>query len=292
MAGPVLRLNRGLVKNASGYDLRHLFVGSEGTLGLIVEATLKLTATPPDSRVMLLGIAGLDSLMRVFDLFRSSLSLSAFEFLTHESLEYVSAHHQLPAPLDTVCPLYVVLEFDCDTEAAERLGLKRFEKAVDAGWALDGVISQSIAQADELWRYREGISESISPRTPYKNDLAVRVSRVPEFLREMDRVVAAHCPEFEVLWYGHIGDGNLHMNVLRPVDMAPDEFESRCKVISDQTYAVTQRMGGTISAEHGLGLLKNQWLDRVRSTEEIQLMRGMKAVFDPNGIFNPGKLLP
>jgi FAD/FMN-containing dehydrogenase len=246
--GEVLECNRGLIKNASGYDLRHLFTGSEGTLGLIVEATLRLTDPPPPSKVLLLGVDSMDALMKVFATLRARLDLSAFEFFTDRALHHVRVGQGLPPPLDASCPLYVIVE-------------------------------------------REGISESISHFPPYKNDLSVTVSRVPEFLRRMDRLIGEICPEFEVVWYGHIGDGNLHMNILKPADLGLETFESRCHEISERTYALTRDIGGSISAEHGIGLLKQPWLDRVRSAEEIGFMRGIKQVFDPAGIFNPGKLL-
>ena len=166
-----------------------------------------------------------------------------------------------------------------------------FEACLEQGWLLDGVISQNDRQIAELWRYREGISESISHFPPYKNDLSVKVSRVPEFLRRMDELVSEVCPDFEVVWYGHIGDGNLHMNILKPPGLALAAFEARSHEISERTYALTESMGGSISAEHGIGLLKRPWLHRVRSAEEIAMMQGVKRVFDPVGIFNPGKLL-
>ena len=163
---------------------------------------------------------------------------------------------------------------------------------MERGWLLDGVISQSEQQNADMWRYREGISEAITRYRPYKNDLSVRVSRVPEFLERMDGLMEEICPYFEVVWYGHIGDGNLHMNLIGPPGLADDEFKQRCQQISEETYALTQGLGGSISAEHGLGLLKQAWLYRVRSAEEIALMVGLKKVFDPHGIMNPGKLLP
>lgn len=290
--GEVLDCNRGLVKNASGYDLRHLFIGSEGTLGLVVEATLRLTDPPLPSKVMLLGVADLDALMQVFEAMRADLDLTAFEFLTDRALHYVRAGQGLPAPLATSCPLYVVAEFDCASRAQEDRATACFERCAERGWLLDGVISQSARQIAELWRYREGISESISHFPPYKNDLSVTVSKVPEFLRRMDALMAGICPDFEVVWYGHIGDGNLHMNILKPASLSLPEFETMSHEISGKTYALTREIGGSISAEHGIGLLKRPWLDQVRSAEEIGMMRGIKRVFDPAGIFNPGKLLP
>ena len=256
-----------------------------------VEATLRLVSAPQPSRVMLLGVADLDSLMKVFEALQSGLGLTAFEFFTDRALHHVRSANKLVAPLETPCPLYVVTEFDCADEAQEERALKLFSHCLEQGWLLDGVISQSENQAAELWRYREGISESISHFPPYKNDLSVTVSRVPEFLLRMEQVIAEHCPQYEVVWYGHIGDGNLHMNILKPADVSLEAFEKRSHEISDKAYELTAQMGGSISAEHGIGLLKQPWLGRVRSEEEISLMRAIKKSFDPSGIFNPGKLL-
>jgi len=290
--GELLDCNRGLIKNASGYDLRHLFIGSEGTLGLIVEVTLQLTEPPQASKVMLLGLDNMEALMNVFASLRQQLQLSAFEFLTDKALHHVRRANDLPAPLDTPCGLYVVTEFDCPGDAELERAMSCFDYCVEQAWVLDGVISQNNRQIRELWRYREGISESISPFTPYRNDLSVRVSTVPEFLRQMDLLLAELCPDLEVIWYGHIGDGNLHLNILKPEDLGLEDFEHRAHEISERTYALTQAIGGSISAEHGIGILKSPWLSRARSEDEIRVMRGIKQVFDPAGIFNPGKLFP
>ena len=289
--GDVLDCNRGLIKNASGYDLRHLFIGSEGTLGLVVEATLRLTDPPPPGKVMLLAVSSLETLMKVFETLRRRLELSAFEFLTDKAMAHVCKGHSLQPPLETTSPLYVVTEFDCPGEAEEEQALECFAECLEMGCLLDGVISQSEQQNRDLWRFREGISESISRYRPYKNDLSVRVSKVPEFLEKMDHLMQSACPGFEAVWYGHIGDGNLHLNIIGPEDMDIEAFEQQCHEISEQTYALTQELAGSISAEHGIGLLKQPWLDKVRSREEIALMEGIKRVFDPAGIMNPGKLL-
>ena len=290
--GELLDLNRGLVKNASGYDLRHLFIASEGTLGLIVEATLNLADPPSPGKVLLLGVNCMDSLMKVFAMLRSRLKLSAFEFFTDRALHHVMTANGWSAPLDQPCPLYVITEFDCPDEQSQAVALECFENCVARGWLIDGVISQSDRQMAELWRYREGISESISHFPPYKNDLSVRVSKVPEFLHRMESLMGTICPEMEVVWYGHIGDGNLHMNILKPEDLDLEEFEARSHEISGHTYKLTRELGGSISAEHGIGLLKQPWLDMTLSGVEITLMQQLKEVFDPAGIFNPGKLLP
>jgi len=289
--GELIDLNRGLIKNACGYDLRHLFIGSEGTLGLIVEATLKLVDPPPPGKVLLLGVNSMEALMKVFSTFRQALELSAFEFFTGRALHHVCNANSLPAPFETDCPLYVVIEFDFQDQQSEDSAMKQFEYCSGQGWVLDGVISQSENQAARLWRYREGISESISHFPPYKNDLSVRISVVPEFLRRMESLMSEICPDFEVVWYGHIGDGNLHMNILKPAEMDLQTFETRSHEISEKTYALTSEVGGSISAEHGIGLLKQPWIGVSRSQEELGYMRAIKAAFDPAGIFNPGKLL-
>ncbi len=290
-SGELLDCNRGLIKNASGFDFRHLFIGSEGTLGMVVEATLQFTDPPLPGKVLLLGVANLDALMNVFEVLRTRLDLSAFEFLTDLSLHYVCKGQELNPPLDTECPIFVVAEFDCPGEAEEDRAMECFGICLENNWVLDGVISQSEQQNRDLWRYREGISEAITHLRPYKNDLSVRISVVPEFLRQMDQLLKQLCPDFDVLWYGHIGDGNLHMNIIGPPELNAEEFEKRSHEISGQTYALTQSLGGSISAEHGIGLLKQPWLDKVRSPAEIEFMRGIKDIFDPAGIMNPGKLL-
>lgn len=289
--GELLECNAGLVKNASGYDLRHLFIGSEGTLGLIVEATLRLTDRPLPSQVMLLAVSGLDAMMKVFQCFNDALTLTAFEFLSDISMHYVCQGHGLTEPMESGSPFYALLEFECADSATEDLSLQCFETCLDEGFVVDGVISRSETQANELWRYREGISEAITPFTPYKNDLSVRVSQVPDYLTALDQLVKAQYPDFEVLWYGHIGDGNLHMNILKPENMTVKAFEETCGRVNSEIFALTRAHHGSISAEHGIGLLKQPYLTFSRSDAEIERMRGIKAVFDPMNIMNPGKLL-
>ena len=156
---------------------------------------------------------------------------------------------------------------------------------------VDGVLSQSDAQAANLWQLREGISESIAADTPYKNDLAVKVSVLPQFLDRVTDCVKQAYPDYEVCWYGHIGDGNLHLNILKPQALSIEEFYANCGRISPQIFALVQEVGGSISAEHGVGTLKADYLQFSRSPEQIAAMRALKAVFDPAGIMNPGKLL-
>lgn len=288
--GDLLDLNRGLIKNASGYDLRHLFIGSEGTLGIIVEATLKLTHLPPEPSVMVLGVPNLASIMAIYGLLRSKLELTAFEFFSEQALQHV-LKKGLQRPFDTATPYYVLTEFANPHDLHTDEALELFEHCTEQGWLTDGVISQSEQQAKELWRLREDISESIAEHQPYKNDIAVRVSRVPALLKEIDGLLAQEYPDFEVLWYGHIGDGNLHINILKPADMAAAMFAKKCGTVSEHLFAALQRHGGSISAEHGVGLLKKPYLHYTRDETEITYLRAIKQLFDPNGIMNPGKIL-
>jgi FAD/FMN-containing dehydrogenase len=287
-AGAVLELNHGLVKNATGYDLRHLFIGSEGTLGCVVEAQMRLTSAPAPQVVMVLGIERFADILNVLARFRGGVTLSAFEFFSELALQKVTAHRKLRRPLAQRAAFYALVEFDAEaTDAA----LALFEACVSDGWVSDGVVGRSDAQAAELWQLREGISESIAPLTPYKNDVSVRISAMPDFLANVDAVVREAYPDFEVCWYGHIGDGNLHLNILKPANHSIDDFFARCHHISPRIFEIVARHDGSISAEHGVGLLKRDFLQYTRSPDEIAAMRALKAVFDPNGVMNPGKLL-
>ena len=286
--GELLELGRSLVKNSSGYDLRHLAIASEGTLGVVVEATLKLAEPPPPTNVMLLALPSFDALMQVFASFRHRLQLQAFEFLTDRALAHVLAHGGQP-PFAEVHPFYVVTEFASD-EAIEAEALAAFEACLEQGLVADGVISQSDSQAAQLWHLRESITESLARYVPYKNDVSVRISAMPAFLAETQALLAAEYPHFEVVWFGHIGDGNLHINILKPDDMAQDAFVADCERVTKLLAQVLKSHGGSISAEHGIGLVKKPYLSSTRSEAEIAVMRGIKAVLDPNGIMNPGKL--
>ena len=287
--GELLELNRGLIKNSSGYDLRHLMIASEGTLGIVVEATLRLTDPPPPSNVMLLALPSFEVLMRVFAAFRERLQLEAFEFFTDRALHHVLAHGA-QKPFEETHPYYVVTEFASGDEAQEAAAMSAFEACMENGWVSDGVISQSDAQAAQLWRLREGITESLARYKPYKNDVSVRISAMPAFLEETQKLLGEAYPHFDVVWFGHIGDGNLHINVLKPDDLADAEFVGQCEQVTKLLAESLRRHQGSISAEHGIGLVKKGYLESTRSAAEIETMRGIKRVLDPKGLMNPGKL--
>jgi glycolate oxidase subunit GlcD len=290
--GELLVLNKGLVKNATGYDFRHLFIGAEGTLGLIVEATIRLAPAPGPLNVILLAVPDMSQIISVLEAFRQKVKLTAYEFFSEAALRHVMHHTQVSHPFAAGSAFYALLEYEADAADAIDKSLEAFETCLDAGWATDGVVSASEAQRRDLWALRENISESITPYTPYKNDVAVRVSKVPAFLSAVDTLVAAQYPDFEIVWFGHIGDGNLHLNILKPKDWEIVTFKAVCERASDQIMRLVAEFEGSISAEHGVGLLKRQHLKFSRSEAEIAMMRAVKSVFDPNNIMNPGKLIP
>lgn len=290
--GDVLQLNKDLLKNNTGYDLRQLFIGGEGTLGFVTEATMRLTRAPKNLTVLVLAIPELDDVMKVLNQFQSSMDLTAFEFFSDKAMAKVLARGDVPAPFESCAEYYALIEFEAVTEADMELSMTVFEQCLEEGWVVDGVISQSETQAANLWRLREDISETIAEWTPYKNDISVVVSKVPPFLRDIDEIVTREYPDFDIIWFGHIGDGNLHLNILKPDALAKEEFFARCNKVSTWVMEIVAQYQGSISAEHGVGMTKKAYLTYTRSAVEIDYMRAMKAVFDPNGVMNPGKLLP
>ncbi|MFZ2288851.1 MAG: FAD-binding oxidoreductase [Halopseudomonas yangmingensis] len=288
--GELLELNKDLIKNATGYDLRQLFIGAEGTLGFVVEATMRLERAPKNLTAMVLGTPDFDSIMPVLHAFQGKLDLTAFEFFSDKAMAKIMGRGDVPAPFETDCPFYALLEFEALNEDIANQALEIFEHCVEQGWVLDGVMSQSEQQLQNLWKLREFISETISHWTPYKNDISVTVGKVPAFLHDIDAIVGEHYPDFEIVWFGHIGDGNLHLNILKPEAMSKDEFFGKCATVNKWVFEIVQKYNGSISAEHGVGMTKRDYLHYSRSPAEIALMKGVKAVFDPNGIMNPGKI--
>jgi FAD/FMN-containing dehydrogenase len=238
---------------------------------------------------MVLGVTTLESVMALFNLFQARLRLTAFELFSEAALNQVLAKG-LQRPFDTVTPYYVLVEFENHSIQDQETALETFEQCSEQGWLADGVISQNETQARELWRLREDITESIAPSLPYKNDISVRVSRVPEFLRDMDQLLDRQYPDFQVIWFGHIGDGNLHLSVLKPADMEMQAFMEKCQTVNELLFRTLQKHEGSISAEHGVGLIKKPYLHYTRDAAEINYLRAMKRVFDPNNVMNPGKI--
>jgi len=288
--GEVLELNKGLMKNNTGLDFRHLFIGSEGILGFITEATLKLTAPPKDPTVLVLGLSDMSAIMTVLDRIQSTTPLLAYEFFSELAVSKVVDHAGVARPFETRTPFYALVEFERENDMTDAHVFEAVEQCMEEGWVIDAVMSQSVAQARALWRLREDISETISRWTPYKNDISSTVSKVPELLAAVDDVVHKNYPDWEVVWYGHIGDGNLHLNILKPENLQIEEFKARCSEVSTDIFDAIKTLGGSVSAEHGVGTLKAPYLGYSKSDSEIDAMRAIKAIFDPDGILNPGKV--
>jgi FAD/FMN-containing dehydrogenase len=286
--GETLDINKGLVKNNTGYDLKQLMIGSEGTLGVVTEVEVRLTAKPKEKSVLLLGLETLDTLLDLFIYAKNKLPLSAFELFSKASLAHVlNSNTHLKKPLDTDVDHYVLIEVEPDSHFDVTTHLETF---FEKEWVVDGILSQNTNQFKELWSFRELITESISVFTPYKNDISVRVSKVPEFIKTIHDTVFKEHKDLSVIVFGHIGDGNLHVNTLKPKDMAQEDFVKKCETVSSLLFTELERLGGSVSAEHGIGLLKKPYLKHSRSQSEIEIMKSIKKVFDPKGILNPGKI--
>lgn len=288
--GDILHLNKGMTKNATGYDLRHLFIGAEGTLGFITEAEIRLERQPHDLRVMVLGMPDFNSIMHVLAAFQARLDLTAFEFFSELALQCVIAGGDVARPFQDATPFYVLLEFEASSPAVEEQAMHVVEACMEAGWVQNGVMSQSETQARQLWRLREDISATIAKFTPYKNDISVLITHVPAFIADIDAIVQANYPDFDIVWFGHIGDGNVHLNILMPANLGKDDFFAKCQLVNLSVFETVQKYDGSISAEHGVGMTKKPYLNYTRSKEEIAYLQAIKQVFDPNNIINPGKI--
>ncbi len=285
--GRVLELGGALEKNNTGIDLRQLFIGSEGILGVITEATLKLTRNPGKLDVLLFAVDDLAGVLRLFrEVRRAPLVPMAYEFFTDVCLRRVLRHRTLRAPFAAPSSHYVLLE----VERGDKLddwSASLFEREL----VRDGVLAQSPQEAADLWSLREGISESLSATgMPHKNDISLPVAALEAFTSRLDAVFQARYPGWEIAVFGHVGDGNLHINVMKPDAMDKAAFLAHAKEADRDMFALVAEHHGSISAEHGIGLLKKAALPYTRTADEIAIMRAMKAVLDPNGILNPGKI--
>jgi FAD/FMN-containing dehydrogenase len=288
MSGEVLELNGALEKNNTGVDLRQVFIGSEGILGVITEATLKLTRLPSKVEVLLLALPSLEAVLRLFERARTGpFTIMAYEFFTAACLARVTRHRKLKAPFDAPSSHYVLLEVESATELDAWL-----QSLFESGLVTDGTLAQNGEQARELWTYREAISESLSATgLPHKNDIALPISRLDAFCADLQVLLQKSYAAWELCLFGHIGDGNLHVNIMKPDALDKAAFLAQTHALDAAMFELVRAHKGSVSAEHGIGLLKKEWLGHTRSAEEISLMRLMKQSFDPLGLLNPGKVL-
>ncbi|WP_432481080.1 FAD-binding oxidoreductase [Moraxella sp. ZY200743] len=288
--GDILELNGGMLKNATGYDFRHLFIGAEGTLGFVTKTLIKLEKQPVNLTAMVLGVPDFGSVVGLLDKFGKALNLTAFEFFDSVAIDKVLNAGHAKEPFESRTPFYVLLEFEAVCDEVLDTAMNVFESAMAEGLIVDGVMSQSVGQLQDLWKLRESISETISVFTPYKNDVSVLITHLGDFISDIDQIVKDNYPDFEICWFGHIGDGNLHLNILKPDTLSKDDFFAKCQTVNKYVFETVQKYKGSISAEHGVGMTKKPYLDYTRSPTEIEYMKAVKAVFDPNGIINKGKI--
>lgn len=290
--GELLDLNGALFKNQTGYDLRNLIIGSEGTLAVVVEVTLKLADPPQDVSRALCSLATVPHVLELLDATRCAFpTLSVFEYFSQRALAPALAHGKLAAPLKTLGPHYALIEIERGSMESSEGFEEHCMAMIERGLVTDAVVAQTRTQADLLLRYRELIPETLSTHlSPHKNDISLPIAAIPEFLKELDTLIAVRYPGIEVVIFGHIGDGNLHVNVLKPSTCAQADFFKQCHEVDGEVFALVQRFRGSISAEHGVGLLKKDFLHFSRSANEIALMRSIKRAFDPHNILNPGKI--
>jgi FAD/FMN-containing dehydrogenase len=289
---------RKLHKDNTGYCLRQLFVGSEGTLGIITAAVLKLVPRPREVCVALCAVASPEAALQLFTRFQlhDPASISAFELMSGLGTEFVLRHIKgAVLPLASRAPNYVLVELatprpDAGLRAAFETVL---EAALDDGVVSDAAISESEAQRAAIWRLREEHSEAQKREgASVKNDVSVPVSKVPEFIRRATAACEALIPGIRAVPFGHMGDGNIHFNLEQPVDADPAWFLAQDHAIMDTVNEVVRELDGSFSAEHGIGKLKPYMMPNWRGGAELAVMRRIKETLDPLGIMNPGKLLP
>ncbi|GHD42555.1 hypothetical protein GCM10017083_07710 [Thalassobaculum fulvum] len=291
---------RGLRKDNTGYDLRDLYIGSEGTLGVITAAVLKLHPLPAVETAAFIAVPDLEAAVRVLELGQQRLNaeLTAFELLSEECLGLVLKH--MPAlrrPLAEPSPWYVLIGVSssrAEGQASQSL-MDLLEAALERGWVTDATAAQSLGQVKDLWALRENTSEAQAHEGPtIKHDISLPISAIPEFAIGTGEAIASGYPGVRLAVLGHLGDGNLHYNLLPAADRCGPEhaeaFRALEAPINRLVHDAVARFGGSVSAEHGLGVLRRAEAARYKSPVELRLMRTVKDALDPLGLMNPGKL--
>jgi FAD/FMN-containing dehydrogenase len=294
--GRVLDLLRSLRKDNTGYDLKQLFIGAEGTLGVITAAVLKLFPRPVERETAFVSMpdpqAAIALLQRIEE--RTGGLVSAFEIIPRTGLEFVIAHiPQTSDPLAAASEWYALVEITSGAAFGLRTILETLlAAAINDNIAIDAIIAASDAQRSGLWRLRESLSEAQNYEGgSIKHDVSVPISKIPSFLREAGATVTALVPGARPVPFGHLGDGNIHFNVSVPKGGDDAAFLARWDEVAHAVHDLVHRFGGSISAEHGVGIMKREEISRSKSKEEMDVMRALKRTLDPNNVLNPGKVL-
>ncbi|WP_213455822.1 FAD-binding oxidoreductase [Rhizomonospora bruguierae] len=280
--GSVVSRLAGLAKDNTGYDLTHLLTGSEGTLAVITRVRVRLVPLPPARAVALVAVDGTEGALSLLAAARSRLAaLAALELFYADGLALVRAHGNLSAPFAQEYPVYVVVEAAGATDPTDDL----LELLSDCDAVQDATVASDAAGRARLWAYRETHTEAINAAgVPTKLDVCVPLRELPGLVEALPAAVAAAAPEARTIVFGHLGEGNLHVNVLGAGDRAEEVTDAVLKLVADRR--------GSISSEHGVGRAKARWLGLSRAPQEIAAMRAIKGALDPAGLLNPGVLFP
>ena len=283
---------RRLRKDNTGYDLKNLFIGAEGTLGVITAAVLKLFPKPRSHETAFVAVASPQAAVDLLSLARemSGNRVVAFELMPRIAMDFTVKHMGITNPLAEFSPWYALSEL---ADSAEGCFAQILEEAMARGWVTDATVAQSETQRQALWAIRELMPESQKfEGGSIKHDVSVPVSKIPQFIAEATLAVNQFMPDARVMSFGHMGDGNMHFNVSQPVGMDKKKYLDLWHEMNKVVFDVVLKFGGSISAEHGIGRLKKQHMPEIKSPVELQMMRDLKKLFDPKNIMNPGKVLP
>jgi FAD/FMN-containing dehydrogenase len=285
-------MNVALRKNNSGYDLKHLFIGSEGTLGIVTKAVLRLMPKPRNLQLAIMAVdhfAAIPKILHQCSL--AAVSVTAFEFFTQVAHRIVLRH--LPGartPFQEIAPFYVLLEIE--QPGAEPEMEQLLEKLFEAGLITDATLAANSTQFKEFWGLRENITESLAAHGQVrKNDISLAIDQLDGFVSSLEKLLSKRQPkDMDLVLFGHIGDGNLHINYVSPKTRDSKEFHAEARAVEEDVFRLLKDFKGSISAEHGIGLTKKKDLHFTRTAEEVAWMRQTKKMFDPVGILNPGKI--
>lgn len=294
--GKILRGLRKLKKDNTGYDLRHLFMGAEGTLGIITAAVLKLFPAPRAISTAWIGVPSPEAALSLLNLAlsRTGASLTSFELMPRIALEFDLKH--LPGardPLASPHPWYVLAEIFGDDDARTRETMETLlGDGIEQSLVIDAMLAESFEQRNQLWKLRTAMSDVQKPEGgSIKHDISVPVSSVPAFIAKASAKVEQVIPGARVVAFGHLGDGNLHYNVSQPIGADKAKFLAQWERLNDAVHAIVAKYEGSISAEHGIGVLKRDLLAKAKDPVALGVMQAIKQTLDPSGILNPGKVL-
>ncbi len=294
--GRILNNLNKLKKDNTGYDLKNLFIGAEGTLGIITAAVLKLVPRPRSIETAYAGVPSPQAAVDLLGIATNRLSggVTSFEMMVRAGIEAVITHDSVSRdPLAKPYPWYVLIEVSSQQRSGLREALEEIlAEGHEKGLVLDATFAESLEQAKAFWRIRELFGEvQRYIGASIKHDISVPIARIPEFIEEADAAVMKFIPGSRTLPFGHVGDGNIHYNVMQPEGMAKQDFLNRWDEVNAVVFGVVKKYGGSISAEHGVGVMKRDILADYKDPVAIDLMHGIKRMLDPNGILNPGKVL-